>query len=307
MQPLQLVRRLAGLGLTRAPGFILALLYLSVMLPSQPARAADCPAPPVATKQRRQLASDWFSQAEAAEASGRDRAAVSAYSCSFALVPHAFTAYNLARVAEGVGELELALQHYREYLSRQKNPSDRPAIEERIDRLKVRLEARAAAQAIAAPATPAVPQLPAPEAAASASPPEASPPTEIAPPAPAASALAESNRPPEPTRLPRMNTTTWVIAGLGGAALVTGIVFNLEARRATDRCEALVDLSSLRGARSACDRGRYFAERSYLLFGLAGLAAVTDLALLVLRKNSTPAVQVTPLRDGAAVVAGARF
>ena len=107
-------------------------LLVSLLLALAPAaRAAECPAtPPAALKDRRTLAKEWFSRAETEELGGDDKAAVKAYSCSFAMLPHPSTAYNLARAAERSGDQTLALSALRDYLTLKPTAADRPEIEE---------------------------------------------------------------------------------------------------------------------------------------------------------------------------------
>src|SRR5512133_1666367 len=82
------------------------------------ARAAECPeSSPEDGQERRKLAKEWFSTAETAENSGDDVEATRAYACSYKMQPHAFTAFNLARVAERSGDTDLSLKMYKAYLA----------------------------------------------------------------------------------------------------------------------------------------------------------------------------------------------
>src|SRR5262245_17673804 len=102
----------------------------------------NCPdTPPESAKSRRALAKDWFTRAETAEQSGDQLGSIKAYACSLKMVPHAFTAYNLARVSEKAGDLELALGSYRSYLTMAPEAPDKADVERRIASLQTRIAA----------------------------------------------------------------------------------------------------------------------------------------------------------------------
>src|SRR4051812_23325132 len=105
-----------------------AALYLLILLGAASARAQDMTCPtevPGSSTERRARAKEWFSRAEAAEAASDPIAAVKAYQCSLHMVPHAFTAFNLARLAEKTGDLELAIESYDAYLKLAPEAPDR--------------------------------------------------------------------------------------------------------------------------------------------------------------------------------------
>jgi hypothetical protein len=269
-----------------------AALMLGLGLAGLPrtARAADCPdAAPESVKEKRALAKEWFSRAEAFEASGDDVGAIKAYSCSFTIVPHAFTAYNLARAAERAGDLRLALTAHRDYLTLKPTAPDRAEIEDRIKSLEARLAATSAR-----PTPSAAPPIPAPE-------PE--PPRAAAPPA---AVVERPAREPEGSA-PLMSTAGWVIAGVGAASLAAGLVFNIGARKAMSDCRTLAKANNIPAARDACDRAKPFAYTSYVLFGLAGAAAITDVVLILGRRSPVESVALSPVPGGAALSAVGRF
>jgi len=103
-------------------------------------RAAECPATsPDRTDERRALAKEWFARAEAAENASNDVEAVKAYSCSMKMVAHAFTAYNLGRVAERSGDLELALRSYKAYLTLKADAPDKDEVQAKIADLETKI------------------------------------------------------------------------------------------------------------------------------------------------------------------------
>lgn len=254
------------------------------------AGANECPERPPGNNERRALAKEFFSRAESAERAGDDLAAIKAYACSMRMVPHPFTAYNLARVAEKAGDLDLALSSYRHYLTLKPDAQDRPDIEKRIASLEDRI---AAVRDAASVPEPARPPEPAPEPSAAPEPPPV---------------LRTAESPPaRDEERPLLGPTEWVIAGVGAAALVAGVVFNVGARSKMNDCRSLAGENRLAAARDACDAARPFAYTSYALFGAAGVAAVADLVLIWGRRNETERLAVAPLPGGLALSWGGRF
>jgi hypothetical protein len=252
-----------------------------------PAAAADCPTPPQSARERQTLAREWFSRAEAAETASDDVAAVKAYSCSFEMVPHESTAYKLARAAERAGDLRLALTAHRDYLTLKPGAADRAEVEARIISLQGRLAVGAGGP---------VPPLP----SATASPPPRQPPSGAVTTEPTTSARWSSLG-------ARMGTTEWVIAGVGAAALVSGVVFNIGARTEMSDCRSMARANNIVGARDACDRASPFAYTSYALLGTAAAAAIADAVLIFTKPAPTPTLGLVPLGRGAALTASGRF
>src|SRR5688500_12063017 len=119
----------------------IALILLSLAIPAA-ALAHDCPTEiPASSRDRRARAKEWFGRAEAAESVSNPIAAAKAYQCSLRIVPHAFTAFNLGRLAERTGDLELALEAFNTYLQLAPEAQDRADIEARIAALNVRIAA----------------------------------------------------------------------------------------------------------------------------------------------------------------------
>src|SRR5438552_3585563 len=96
---------------------------------------------------------------------------------------------------------------------------------------------------------PAPPTPAAPTAAPRAAPPAAAEPA----PAPA---TAEARALDDGSPWLHLDTTEWVIAGVGAASLVSAVIFNVGARAAMSDCRRLADNNNIVGARSACDRAR---------------------------------------------------
>lgn len=262
------------------------------------AQAADCPQPPEGLKERRVLAKEWFGRAEAEEANKDDVAAVKAYSCSFTMVPHAFTAYNLARAAERAGDLRLALSAHRDYLTLKPDAQDRAEIESRMKDLEARLAATSTP-----PPPSSVPQT-------TETPVETPPPPPVVAPEPVRPThlrerSANAERSTESGS--RMGVPQWIIAGVGAAALTAGVVLNLGARSAMDDCRARARKNDLAGALDSCNRGKTLAYTSYGMFGAAGLAAAVDIVMILSQPSPRESVGVALLPGGALLSAGRRF
>jgi hypothetical protein len=104
-----------------------------------------------------------------------------------------------------------------------------------------------------------------------------------------------------------MSTTAWVVGGVGAAALITGLVFNVGAHRASRECDALNAISSDAPAWPSCDRGQRFAYTSYSLLGVAAVATAVDIMLILDRRRSGESIKVAWRPGGAALVASGRF
>jgi tetratricopeptide (TPR) repeat protein len=276
---------------------------LALLLASQGARASDaCPAPPGDSRERRALAKEWFSRAEAAEGTSDLVLASKAYQCSMRMVPHAYTAYNLGRVSEKAGDLELALEAYQNYLKLAPEANDRAEVEGKVAGLKGRISTLA-------------PTEPTPSGGATTEPPPAAPP--VVP-----SARSGSPAPQLGAQLPtsgdvslegggagpQLGAVGWAVAGAGVAALAGGLLLNASARAKMSDCRSLAGRGRLDEARAACDAAPARAYGSYALFGLAAAAAVLD-GVIIFRSREVPdrGLSLAPRPGGAVVSASSRF
>jgi|SRR5450759_334780 tetratricopeptide (TPR) repeat protein len=115
-------------------------LSLAVFLAAGTVRAEECPQEaPDDSGLRRMLAKKWFSKGETEARAGNDVQALKAYQCSIMFVPHGFTAFNVAQIAEKIGDVEVAIESYRQYLLLVPEAKDAPEVSERIETLKERL------------------------------------------------------------------------------------------------------------------------------------------------------------------------
>jgi tetratricopeptide (TPR) repeat protein len=294
----------------------LALLVPATVWAQAP---TDCPTEiPAASAQRRALAKDWFSRAESAEAANDPIGAVKAYQCSLRLVPHAFTAFNLGRLAERTGDLELAVESFNTYLKLSPEAQDKTDIEAKLASLNERIRSLRTEQLPIPPPGTAT-ATPGTEPVAT-GPGSSSPLPDLRPadpgPRPGADATAVAEQPGEG---PVITPTMWAIGGVGVAALAGGIFLNLAARSKMDRCNELAEMKPpvpVETALEQCDAAKPRAYGSYALFGVAAAAAAADVVLFVLgqqqsQESQTAArlrsVSIAPTSGGAVVGGNFRF
>ncbi len=268
------------------------------------ARAADCPASsPEDPQERRRLAKEWFATAENAENAGNDAEATRAYACSYKMVAHPFTAYNLGRVAERSGDSELALKMYKAYLTLKPDAQDKDEVKDKVKALEDKMAAGSSA--------PAEPPQASEESAENPPPP---PQEELAPP-PQPKPPVVHARAPEPEPEPRGHVVEWVVGGVSVAALVGGLALNLGARSKMSSCQTHADQGKDATANSECDSAKPLAYWSYGLFGVAVAGAAADAVLLILHSsegrssssNDEASLGFMPLPGGGAVTARGRF
>jgi tetratricopeptide (TPR) repeat protein len=294
--------RARKLPAARAFSFVLALLVTAIAGAALPAvaRAEDCPENvPNSSRERRAIAKDWFSRAEAADAGGDPIGAVRAYQCSLKMVPHAFTAFNLGRLAERTGDLELAVDAFNTYIKLAPEAPDRKEIEEKVARIGERINKLREEQTQAA--TPAVPPPPKPTT------PE--PPLEVKTPPPTETLLVTPDQHDESSSA--VKVAPWIVGGVGVAALAGGLLLNFAARGKMEDCRAQANRGE--SFESTCDAAKPLAYGSYALFGVAAAAAVTDALLLTVfhkdggSEGAERRLSAAPLPGGAAVYGRFRF
>jgi tetratricopeptide (TPR) repeat protein len=255
-------------------------------------RAEDCPGQvPEDAGARRAQAKKWFAQGQTAADAGDDVSAIKAYQCSLKFVPHGFTAYNLAQVAERVGDLEAAIRSYDQYLLLVLDAKDAQEVKDRVAALKLRL-------AKARQETETLPEIKSPPASSSPavtveSP--AQPQPKSAPESPATEPPSESVTTTSPSS--NYRTAAWIVYGGAGAALVAGLVTNLLARSKMDTCRSTYNSGDLPTAETSCNDAKQLAYLSYGLFGVSAAAAVVG-TVLVLHPTESSDVALNVLPRG---------
>jgi len=281
-----------------------AVLFAALLFGPSVVRAAECPpSSPEDPQERRRLAKEWFGIAESAESASNDAEATRAYACSYKMVAHPFTAFNLGRVAERSGDNELALKMFRAYLTLKPDAADKDDVKARIKGIEEKI---AAAQA--APETSG-------ENANAESPADQQPPAEELTPPPPPPPPAVTRRPePAPEPEPQSRALEWTVGGVSAAALIVGMVLNLDARSKMSACQADSSKGLYGTANDECEAAKPLAYTSYAMFAVAAAGAATDALLLILRhnegsrsRNDEASLGVMPLPGGAALTARGRF
>jgi hypothetical protein len=271
------------------------------VLGASAAHAAECPASsPDRTEERRALAKEWFARAEAAENAGSDVEAVRAYSCSMKMVAHAFTAYNLGRVAERSGDLELALRSYKAYLTLKSDAPDRDEVETKIKDLEAKVkEVKESVGGVEPAATQPGPGEENPEVPVTQ--PTAEKPLPIEPPPRVTEPIGESHGP--------RHILEWAVGGVAVAALTTGIILNVVARNDMSTANSTSDYKK---SNDAWNSAKTEAYTSYAMFGVAGAAAAVEGWLLYRLwfsgdRSADSSVSLDWVPGGASLTARGRF
>ena len=271
-----------------------ALAAVTVFLTASTVRAQDCPNDiPEDSGVRRVQAKKWFSKGQTASGEGDDIAALKAYQCSLRYVPHGFTAYNIAQIAERIGDLEVAIASYSQYLLLVPDAKDAQEVNEKTIALKERLaKARQKAKEITA-ATPMPGVQPPPTESSAGQPPAGESASVEHDPSPSESVVAEKS---SPTNFRRV---AWIVYGGAGAALVAGLVTNLLARDRMSTCRSKWDNGNgdVSGAEAACSDAKPLAYMSYGFIGLGAAAAVVG-TVLMLRPTESSEVGMNLLPEG---------
>jgi tetratricopeptide (TPR) repeat protein len=238
----------------------LLLVFAALFALAPRAHAEDCPRLPEDQGARREIARKWFDTAQQTQSAGEVHVAVKAYQCSFKMVRHAFTAYNMAKLAAKIGDVEIALQAFKDYLDLAPEAEDRKDVEAEISRLQTRIDELNKPAPVAAP-TPA-PVLPLVDVAAE-----------------------QAQRDREAADDTR-KTWGWIAAGSGIAVVGVGVVLNLVARNKHSDCFGFV-VTDPAASKAACDATAPFAYSSYAAFGLGGAALGTGLLMLMWDSDSS--------------------
>jgi tetratricopeptide (TPR) repeat protein len=261
------------LRVSRSLSLPLSLLFCGVTVLSAAAvRAAECPATsPDRTDERRALAKEWFARAEAAENAGNDVEAVKAYACSMKMVAHAFTAYNLGRVAERSGDLELALRSYKAYLTLKADAQDKDEVQAKITELEAKINQVKESIVGGEPATtePGTGEEK-PEVAVE------SPQEKVEKPLPIEPPPHVTQPVPEPRE--SSHIVEWVVGGAAVAVFAAAWIPNFMARSDMSKANSTNDPGS---SQSHWDSAKTEAYTSYFLFGIAGAAAAVEAVLLI--------------------------
>ncbi len=256
--------------------------FALLLLAPGAARAAECPASsPEDPQERRRLAKEWFGLAEAAENGGNDAEATRDYACSYKMVAHPFTAYNLGRVSERSGDNELALKMFKAYLTLKPDAQDKEDVQSKVKALEEKIASASASGTTESTSTEEGAQAPAPA-------PAPEPPQEelAPPPEPKPAQVVQAPKPAEPEPEAPSHAMEWIVGGASAAVLVGGIALNLAARSEMSTCQADGTKGAYKSANNACDAAQPLAYTSYALLSLAALGAGVDAVLIYLHHRS---------------------
>ena len=224
------------------------------------------------------LAKEWFSTAETAENAGDDVEATRAYACSYKMVAHPYTAFNLARVADRSGQSDLALKMFKAYLALKPDAKDTDEVKLKIKSIEDKIAA--AQESPPEPTAEAIPEeTPAPE-----------PPRDVLSPPPVPKPADVVTKPAAPQPKPESSSylVEWILGGAVVGALAGGIATNLIARAKMDTCRTeAANGTDLKKANAECNAAKPMAYTSYALFSVAAAAAAVDATLLILKYQAS--------------------
>jgi hypothetical protein len=266
--------------LARRISLRLATLCFALLLFAPGAvRAAECPASsPEDPQERRKLAKEWFAIAETAENAGNDAEATRGYACSYKMVAHPFTAYNLGRVSERSGDSELALKMFKAYLTLKPDALDKEEVKGKVKALEEKI---ASANATATPETTA-------EGEGAEKPAEPAPQEELAPPPePKPAPVVVKPAEPEPEPETKSHMAEWIVGGASAAVLLGGVALNLAARSKMSLCQTDAGKGLYGSANGACNSAQPLAYTSYAFFGVAAVGVAVDALLIILHNRGS--------------------
>jgi tetratricopeptide (TPR) repeat protein len=241
--------------------FVLALGL--VVAPGGPAALARAPTRAAATNSPgSERALELFEQSARSYREGRFQEAVDKLLEARRLKPEPVLLYNLARAYEALGRSDAAADAYSQYLVEEPSPTDRKAIEARITNLRAQAAELAAARKAEARPNPA--------------------PTDGAPPK---AGSDQEEPPPRPPNDGVVGVLPWVLAGVGVAALGTGVVLGVVARGMHD--EAVAEPQQRAAAETQNDAEDLALVSTVTMIAGAVVAAV-GIAWLVVRSTRPP-------------------
>jgi hypothetical protein len=253
---------------------VMVMITGALLLRAAPS-VAESACPEASTPQQaRRLAGQAFDEGERLFGERRFREAIERFRCSYGLVQHPNTLYNIARSAQEAGDLTLTT--YREYLERHATDADRATVERNISELDRRIaESRH-------PQNPAE-TLPVHVAARPEQPPPAVP-------TPAAAAA----EPETSTRMTTARLVAWITMALGVALTATGGGLWIEAWSRAEDIPATVDTDDdLQHWSDVRDGGESMETASYILMGTGAAALVASIVLFAVAPGREPVTAST--------------
>jgi len=261
---------------------IVTALWLTTLLPATATAESECPRAR-SPEQARRLAGQTFAQADALFDAGDLRGAIDMFECSYSLVAHPATLFNIGRTAEELGDRALALVTYRSYLDRFVDAERRHDVEQRVQELEQELAQETAAETDTEPE---------PEAPTAATPAEPSHPETPGPPTPDPDASSGdwADEHAVETRMSAARIVAWAflplglaVGAVGGGLYAAAVSRNREFRAAESAGADAQDLEEL------TTEGQAFETASWTLVGLGGGLLVTSFVLFFAADAERPA------------------
>jgi hypothetical protein len=262
----------------RIPRRLATVTFAFLLFAPTAARAAECPeTSPEDPQERRRLAKEWFATAESSENLGNDGEATRAYACSYKMVAHPFTAFNLGRVAERSGDTELALKMFKAYIALKPDAKDKEEVKGKIKAIEERLAAdkSGAGTETTTPTETATTEPTTPT----------EPPPDVLTPPPLPKPAEVVHKEPEPEPEAPSHTMEWIVGGASIAALLGGVVTNFVARAKMDTCRTDANNLQYAKANEECNAARPMAYTSYALMGVAAAGLALDTVLIILKRT----------------------
>jgi hypothetical protein len=223
---------------------------------------ADCPAVPEDPVQAHISAGRLFNEAEQQYHSSRPIEALEGFLCSFRIIQHENTLFNIAQIAKLSKHRTAALALLRDFVSKTRGRVKVEPIEDLI----AELEQKAVPHE--APETP--------EAA------EAEPTAEVIEAQPQTASSTPSEAPTQPENRTGLSTSGWVLLAAGGAAAVAGGVLQGLAGSAQQQAEESNTYPDFQDAKR---RMTGFQTGAYVGFATGGALMGVGLSLLVASKK----------------------
>ena len=275
------------------------LSLFAVLLPIRVFADDTCPNPANDDRgSKRILAKEWFMKGEAASKVGDNILAIKAFQCSLSLIPHGFTAFNLAQVAERVGDLEMAITSYEQYLVLMPQADDVVEVREKVAALKARftqVQDSVKVDVDSIQRNDAPPVDPGPLVI--------EPRKHVVDPAP-----DNTGKPgTEEAASSHFGAAAWITIGAGVALVGTGGVLNILASKKMDTSDMRYLDGDRSGSEAAHSTAKNFAYTSYVLIATGAVATAVGVTLGLLPKSGGE-VGIGPAPGGGlAMSLGGRF
>ncbi len=248
-----------------------------------------CPSRPKKRSVAKRVAGKWFNKGSKLVAQEQYQKAIGAFLCSLRIVDHPATIYNVAQAAHLAGELDVALEYALQYLEQAPDGEMIEEVRELIETLDSQLSVKEAGD----------------EGGGAPAPDRPTPTPVIAEPAESTDEEPVALSPPRPNvrdegKYSKLTLIGYASLGLGGAALLTGGIFQAMAGQAQSEGEATGDYHVFKDAK---DKMRSRQIGAIVGFATAGVAVGTGIALILADRSDdeVAGVSITPTVGGLSI------